>query len=167
MKKIFILTILSISSIAYAEDGVYLGISGGLGTYNTLSSSNNWSVFNDSFGARVNFGDKIDSYFGAEIGYSLPDISNNNNYNLDVLLQLYQHTSSNWDFVYAIGPYYNNFVSGVGVALSFGTNYYFQKNVAWTINDYLYINPNVQGNYGSLSPYILNNMLLTGLRFEF
>lgn len=158
--------------IAFAngnDDGVYIGISSGYGIANTLNPMDNWASFDSGLAGRVDFGSRIDTSFGFEIGYSQASILNNNptGYNLDVLLNYYQETNSRWNLIYGVGPFYNSAVAGVGVLFNFGTEYYFSKSVAWTMGEYLYINPNVQGNYNSISPYLLNNIVTTGFKFNF
>lgn len=166
-RKICLFLSVFLSNFAFADSstGMYVGASGGWGLTNDSSTNPNgdFNATND-FAYRVDFGAKIDTYFGVEAGYVAPSISNNN-WLGDVYLNYYMNTDSKWDVIFGLGPYYASSLSAVGVAGNFGVNYNFSKSTSITFGEYLYINPQVPANQGgNISSYLQNNVTTLGLR---
>lgn len=174
MNKKIILSLLSIfglCSLSYADSprGMYIGGSAGLGITNTdptVAIPQFPTTYQPDFAWRADIGGKMDTFFGAEVGFVQPQTTVGSNWLIDVYLNYYMDTSSKWDVIWGIGPYYTNQNSSVGITGQFGLNYNFARNTAVTFGEYLYVNPNVPGNrQGEVTPYLLNNVTTIGMRF--
>ena len=164
-KLLIMLSIVTVGVVfADSQNGMYAGLSTGLGTTNLNSTSQTGFNTANDLAYRVDLGSKIDTYFGLEAGYVSP--GQNQSWMVDLFLNYYFNTASRWDVLFGVGPYYDNLQQAVGVAGSFGVNYNFSKNVALTFGEYLYINPSVPASRsGDFSSYLQNNVATVGFKF--